>query len=153
MDAIMNLLGDFDPTALLPDISLVIGFISLFSRLAILAIPALFLGFGFFFFFKPVQKPNHSFGYRTYFGMRSQEAWLFVQRLAGFIYLILGGVLALAMAIVSIVLIGKDTMTLLTTTAICLIVETILTAVTILGINIFMAFRFDRNGKPRVFKK
>lgn len=149
MDAIMNLLGNFDPAALLPDISFTFGLINLCARLAILAVPALLLIFGFFYYFKPAQEPNHKLGFHAFFATKDQEAWRFVQRLAGFIYLILGGVLMLAMIIVSIILIGKDTMSLLTTAAICLVVEAILTALTVLGINIYMIIRHQRkNQRP-----
>lgn len=149
MDAIMNLIKDFDPAALLPDISFTVGLMVLLSRLITLVIPALLLGFGCLYFFKPIEEANHSFGYRTYFGMGSKEAWRYVQRLAGFVFMILGGVLLLAMIIVNIVLIWKDTITLFTTAAICLVIQAILTALTVLTINILMAVRYDRDGYRR----
>lgn len=149
MDAIMNLIGDFDPSAFLPDITSAVGLMELFSRLAILVAPALLLIFGLLYFFRPIKEANHIFGYRAYFGMGSVEAWLFAQRFAGFIYMILGGIMTLAMLIVSFVLISKDTFTLLTIAAICLIVEAILTGLTVLGINIFLGIRYDRDGYRR----
>ncbi len=149
MDTIMNLLGNFDPVALLPDISTAVGLMELFARIAILIVPALLLTFGLLYFFKPVNEANHIFGYRTYFGMGSVEAWRFAQRFAGFIYMILGGVMTFAMLIVSIVLIGKDTITLLTIAAICLVIEAILTGLAVLGINIYLAVLYDRDGYRR----
>ena len=149
MDAIMNLIGEFDPAALLPNISVVVWLMELISRLAILVIPALLLGFGLLYFFKPIKEANHIFGYRAYFGMGSVEAWRFAQRFAGFIYMILGGVMTLAMVIVTIVLIGKSTITLLTTCAICMIIELILTGIAVLAINIYLAVRYDRDGYRR----
>ena len=147
MDAIMNLLGNFDPAALLPDISFTFGLIALVTRLAILAIPALLLIFGFFYYFKPVQEPNRKFGYRTFFAMKDPEAWRFVQRLAGLVYLALGGVMMLSMIIVSIVLIGKETMSLLTTAAICLVINAVLTALAVISINIYMIIRHHRKNQ------
>ncbi len=147
MDAIMNLLGNFDPTALLPNISFTFGLITLLARLAILIIPALLLAFGFFYFFKPAKEPNRKFGYRTFSVMKDPEVWRFVQRLAGFVYLVLGGVMMLAMIIISVILIWKDTMSLLTITAICLVIEAILTVLAIASINIFMAVRHYRNNR------
>ena len=145
MDAIMNLLGNFDPAALLPDISFTFGIVSLIARLAILIVPALLLTFGFFYFFKPVKEPNKKFGYRTFFLMKDPEAWTFMQRLAGFVYLILGGVMMLASVIVSLVLIGKDTMALLTTIAICLVIYAILIILAVITLNILAAIRHNRN--------
>jgi uncharacterized membrane protein len=147
MDAIMNLLGNFDPSALLPNISFTFGLITLLARLAILVVPALLLAFGALYFFKPVKEPSRKSGYRTIFAIKDPEAWRFVQRLAGFVYLILGGVMMLAMLIVSIILIWKDTMALLTITAICLVIEAILIALATLGINIFMAVRHQQNSR------
>lgn len=149
MDAIMNLIGNFDPAALLPNISVLVTLMELFSRLAILVIPVLLLIFGLLYFFKPIKEANHIFGYRAYFGMGSVEAWRFAQRFAGFIYMILGGVMTLAMVIVSIVLIWKDTITLLTVSAICLIIELVLTGIAVLAINIYLAVRYDRYGYRR----
>ena len=149
MDAIMNLIGDFDPAALLPNISFLVTLMELFSRIAILITPVLLLTFGLLYFFKPIKEANHIFGYRSYFGMGSVEAWRFAQRFAGFLYMILGGVMTLAMVIVSIVLIGKDTMTLLTTCAICLVIELILTGLAVLAINIVLVVRYDRDGYRR----
>jgi len=149
MDAIMNLLGNFDPAALLPDISFTVGLIKLLARLFILIVPALLLGFGYLYYFKPVKEANHRFGYRTYFGMGSEEAWCFVQRLAGFVYMILGGVLALAALIISIILIWQDTVTLLTTAAIYLAIEAVLTGLAVSAINIYMAVRYDQDGYRR----
>ena len=147
MDAIMNLLGNFDPSALLPNISFTFGLITLLARLAILVVPALLLAFGALYFFKPVKEPSRKSGYRTIFAIKDPEAWRFVQRLAGFVYLILGGVMMLAMLIVSIILIWKDTMALLTIAAICLVIEAILIALATLVINIFMAVRHQQNSR------
>lgn len=147
MDAIMNLLGNFDPTALLPDISFTFGLVTLFARLAILVIPALILLFGFLYYFKPVNEPSRKFGYRALFTTKDPEAWRFVQHLAGLVYLILGGVMMLAMLIVSIILIGKDTMAVLTTAAICMIIDAILTFLSFAGINIFMVIRHQQQDR------
>lgn len=149
MDAIMNLLKEFDPAALLPDISLVVGIMEVFARLLILAAPLLLLGLGLAYYFKPIKEANHIFGYRTYFGMGSVEAWRFTQKLAGYLYMGLGGLLTLAMIIVNLALIGKDTVTILTTAAICLFIEVILTAIGVLALNIFLLIRYDRDGYRR----
>ncbi len=149
MDAIMNLLGNFDPAALLPNISFVVGLITFLSRLAILAIPALLLAFGYFYYFKPVRKISRTAGYRTYFGMGSQEAWDFIQHLAGFVFLILGGVMTLAALVISIILFWKNTIDLLTISAVCLAIEAIATALAVLTLNILMAVRYDRDGRKR----
>lgn len=149
MDAIMNLLKEFDPAALLPDISSIVGIMQVFARILILIIPLLLGGLGAAYYFKPIKEANHIFGYRTYFGMGSVEAWKYTQRLAGFGYMVLGGALTLAMIIVNLCLIGAETLTLLTTAAICLVVELVLIGLGVLALNIFLAIRYDRDGYLR----
>jgi uncharacterized membrane protein len=149
MDAIMNLLKEFDPAALLPDISSIVGIMQVFARILILIIPLLLGGLGAAYYFKPIKEANHIFGYRTYFGMGSVEAWKYTQRLAGFGYMVLGGALTLAMIIVNLCLIGAETLTLLTTAAICLVIELVLTGLGVLALNIFLAIRYDRDGYLR----
>lgn len=149
MDAIMNFLKEFDPAALLPDISSIVGIMQVFARILILIIPLLLGGLGAAYYFKPIKEANHIFGYRTYFGMGSVEAWKYTQRLAGFGYMVLGGVLTLAMIIVNLCLIGAETLTLLTTAAICLVIELVLTGLGVLALNIFLAIRYDRDGYLR----
>ena len=149
MDAIMNLLKEFDPAALLPDISSIVGIMQVFARILILIIPLLLGGLGAAYYFKPIKEANHIFGYRTYFGMGSVEAWKYTQRLAGFGYMVLGGALTLSMIIVNLCLIGAETLTLLTTAAICLVIELVLTGLGVLALNIFLAIRYDRDGYLR----
>lgn len=149
MDAIMNFLKEFDPAALLPDVSSIVGIMQVFARILILIIPILLGGLGAAYYFKPIKEANHIFGYRTYFGMGSVDAWKYTQRLAGFGYMVLGGALTLAMIIVNLCLIGAETLTLLTTAAICLIIELVLTGLGVLALNIFLAIRYDRDGYLR----
>ncbi len=149
MDAIMDLLAGFDPAALLPDISTTLGVLELIARIAILAVPVILLVLGLIYFFRPPKEANHRFGYRTYFGMGSVEAWRYTQRLAGIVYGGLGAVLTIVMLILGFTLNSKETMSLLTTAAICIVVEILLTVVASLVINITALVRYDRDGYRR----
>ena len=149
MDAIMDLLTGFDPAALLPDISTTLGVLELIARIAILAVPVVLLILGLIYFFRPPKEANHHFGYRTYFGMGSVEAWRYTQWLAGIVYGGLGAVLTVVMLILGFTMSGKDTMSLLTTAAVCIIVEILLTLAASLAINITALVRYDRDGYRR----
>ena len=144
-----GLMDEFDPLSLLPEVSEVTGAMGGIARFIVLIGPVVLLVMGLLYRFATPKEANHHWGYRTYFGMGSVEAWRFAQRFAGFIYMILGGVMTFAMLIVSIVLIGKDTITLLTIAAICLVIEAILTGLAVLGINIYLAVLYDRDGYRR----
>ncbi len=149
MDAIMNLLKEFDPSAMLPNIFTTIGILEAFARILMLIVPLLLGGLGCAYYFKPPAEANHIFGYRTYFGMGSVEAWKYTQKLAGFGYMALGGGLTVIMIIVNLCLIGADTLTVLTASAICLLIQLVLTGLGVLGLNIYLAIRYDRDGSLR----
>ena len=149
MDAIMDFLAGFDPAALLPDISTTLGLLVLLARLAILAVPVILLVLGLVYFFRPPKEANHRFGYRTYFGMGSVEAWQYTQWLAGIVYGGLGAVLTLVMLIIGIALNSNNPMSLLTSAAVCIVVEIVLTVVASLAINITALIRYDRDGYRR----
>lgn len=149
MDAIMDFLKAFDPSTLLPNIFTTVGLIKALARILMLVIPLLLGGLGCAYYFKPLQEANHIFGYRTYFGMGSVEAWKYTQKLAGFGYMALGGGLTVIMIIVNLCLIGAETLTLLTAAAICVMIELILTGIGMLGLNIYLAIRYDRDGNLR----
>ncbi len=149
MEAIMDLLAGFDPSALLPDISTTLGVLELIARIAILAVPVVLLILGLIYFFRPPKEANHSFGYRTYFGMGSVEAWRYTQWLAGIVYGGLGAVLTIIMLVLGFTMKSKETMSLLTTAAICIVVEILLTLAASLVINITALVRYDRDGYRR----
>ena len=149
MDAIMKLITDFDPAALLPDISTTVGFLELLARLAILAVPVILLILGLIYFFRPPKEANHTFGYRTYFGMGSVEAWRYTQFLAGLVFGILGAVLTVSMLIVGFIISGKEILDLLLAAVTCIFIEILATALASIVINVLVFLKFDRDGYLR----
>ena len=107
MDAIKELLTNFDLSNFLPKIDTVMGWVTLLLRLAVMAGPVIILVLGLLYFFAPPKEANHRFGFRCYLGMGSVDAWLFTQRLAG----IALGVLGLALSIVMAVGVATATIT------------------------------------------
>ena len=112
-------------------------------------LPLLILGLGLTYFLKPPAEANHTFGYRTYFGMGSVEAWQFSQRIGGLVYIILGGVMTLGALVAFIILLKGSIPTVLTGCAACVVVELILVALTTLTLNIIISIRYDRDGYRR----
>ena len=76
------LMDNFDPASLLPDLSSMTGIVATVTRLAVLAGPIVLLIMGLLYFFAAPKEANYRFGYRCYFGMGSEVAWRFTQRLA-----------------------------------------------------------------------
>lgn len=94
MDAIKefitNLLSDFDPAALLPELDTFLGKVELVARIAVLAGPAVLLFLGLCYLIFPAKEANHVAGYRFFWGMSSVEAWRFTQKTAGIVWSLLG---------------------------------------------------------------
>ncbi|MBE6925731.1 MAG: SdpI family protein [Ruminococcaceae bacterium] len=149
MDKIMEILGGFDIAKILPEVNATVGFIVLLSRIVTFFIPLLVLGLGLTYFLKPPAEANHTFGYRTYFGMGSVEAWQFSQRIGGLVYIILGGVMTLGALIAFIILFSSSIPTVLTGCAGCIVVELVLVLLTTLTLNIIISVRYDRDGYRR----
>jgi uncharacterized membrane protein len=143
------LMDNFDPASLLPDLSTLTGTVATLTRLAVLIGPIVLLVMGILYFFASPKEANYHFGYRCYFGMGSEEAWRFTQRLAGIVWAGLGVVLTLVMLIVSGSYGKKDVAEIISSGLTCLIWEIVLTAVSCLAINITAMIRYDRKGMRR----
>ena len=116
---------------------------------AMLIGPVLLLVFGCLYFFLPPKEANHKFGYRTYFGMGSVQAWKFTQWIAGIVWGVLGVGLTVAMAIVCGVNAGAVINRFTATALICLVVQAGLVVLGWLGIEITVAVMYDKNGNKR----
>ncbi len=152
IDEMKSAMDQFDPAALFPDISTIVGKVELAMRLAVLIGPILLLIFGLIYFFAPPKEANHYFGYRCYFGMGSVNAWRFTQRLAGLVWAALGLVLTIIMLIVCASFRGKEIMDLLSSAAICIFWEAGLVIIASIVINILVAIRFNKDGELRAHK-
>jgi uncharacterized membrane protein len=143
------LMDNFDPASLLPDLSTLTGTVATLTRLAVLIGPIVLLVMGILYFFAAPKEANYIFGYRCYFGMGSEEAWRFTQRLAGIVWVGLGLVLTLVMLIVSGSYGKKDIAEIVSSGLSSLIWELCLTALSCLAINITAMIRYDRRGMRR----
>ena len=143
------LMDNFDPATLLPDLSTVVGTVEFVTRIALLAGPIVLLVLGLAYFLVSPREANYHFGYRCYFGMGSQEAWRFTQRLAGMVWAALGLVLTVVMLFVTGGFGGKDVMDVIGSGVTCLLWEIGLTVVSCIAINVIVALRYDRRGDRR----
>ena len=86
---------DMDLSKLVPAMPVFLGFVRTLLVLAVLAGPVLLTVLGAMYLFKPAPEANFKYGFRTYFGMGSIEAWQFSQKIAGLIFGALGVLLRL----------------------------------------------------------
>lgn len=148
MDLITGLF-DMDFTALVPEMGTMLGFVRVILSLLLLAGPLSMLVLGVMYLFMPPPEANYKFGFRTYFGMGSVEAWRFSQRIAGIAFSGLGAVLLIIAIIVDFGFIGKDTFQLASTAATCFCWQAGLALVARLTVGVLCAVYFTADGSRR----
>ena len=148
MDKIMSLLKEFDIAGMLPEMGKFLGTITVFLRLILLAGPVLMVGLGVIYFFFPPKEANYTLGYRTRWSMSSVEVWTYAQRIAGLVYMCLGGLLTIAMIVVEIAM-TKEVLGMLMTALICVVIQIGLAIAAWIVIEIFLRRYFDANGNKR----
>lgn len=153
IESIKEIMDGFDPAALLPDLNALFGSLASVCRVAVMIGPIVLLILGLCYLFLSPKEANYYFGYRTYFGMGSVQAWRFTQRLAGIVL----GVLGLGMTVVMLMITGSfasmETAEMVWQALECLVWEAGLALVATLAINLTAMIRFDRKGEYRNKKK
>ena len=149
VDFIKSLLGEFDPTAFLPDLWAIFGNLDTALRVVVLAGPLCLLGLGLLYLLAPPDEANHIFGYRLFWGMSSVEAWQYTQKTAGFVWTSLGAILTVAMAFICNGYRDMAWEAMLLSALISVIVELLLVFVSKLLINALVVLRFDLKGSRR----
>ena len=149
LEDIKVLMDNFDPASLLPDLSSMAGIVATITRLSVIAGPIVLLVMGILYFFFSPKEANYHFGYRTYYGMGSVEAWRFTQRLSGIVLSLLGLVLTGVMLVISGGFAGMEVMDMVWKALGCLGIEAVLALIANLAIAITAMARFDRKGEYR----
>ena len=148
-DSIKQIMDEFDPAALLPDLSSVADLVGTVAGFAVVIGPVILLAMGLAYLFLAPKEANYHFGYRCYFGMGSVEAWRYTQRIAGLLWGALGAVLTVIALVTAMGYGGKEIMEVVDSAVTLLIWEAGLTIVSCLGINGLVMYHFDRNGGRR----
>ncbi len=149
IESIKDLMDNFDPATLLPDLGSVTGKVELVTRICVMAGPIVLLVLGILYLFAAPKEANYSFGYRCYFGMGSVQAWRFTQRLSGVVLGGLGLILTVAMLIVCGSFRGLTVMDMVSRAVTALIWQVIPTLLGCLGVNITAMVLFNAKGDPR----
>ena len=148
-DAVKALMDNFDPASLLPDLGSVFGWMELVCRIAVLIGPILVAAMGIAYLLFSPKEANHYFGYRTYFGMGSVEAWRFTQRLSGIVLGLLGLALTGIMLVVSGDFAAMEVMDMVWLALKLLLIEAVLVFLANIAISLTAMIRFDRKGEYR----
>lgn len=142
-------LDGFDPAALLPRMDTIFGRILLLCRICIMIGPVLLLLLGLAYLFLAPKEANYYFGYRCFFGMGSEMAWQFTQRIAGMLLGGLGLVLTIVMFVISMRFPAMETEAVAWLTVKCLIWQAVLALLATVAINGLAMFWFNRKGELR----
>ena len=149
VESIKAMLDGFDPASLLPDLSKVFDSLVPICRFAVMAGPVVLLLLGLSYLLLTPKEANYYLGYRCYFGMGSEYAWRFTQRLAGWLFTAVGLALTVVMFAISVSFPYMQLTAMVWRAASCLLVELALSVLLILTVNLSAAFHFDRKGKHR----
>ena len=153
IDSIKALLDGMDPAALLPDLSKVFDSLVPICRFAVMAGPVVLLLLGLSYLLLTPKEANYYLGYRCYFGMGSEYAWRFTQRLAGWLFTATGLVLTTVAFVISVSFPYMQLTDMVWRAASCLVVELIASVLLILIVNLSAAYHFDRKGRHRRKKR
>lgn len=149
IEDLKGLMDAFEPSALLPELNSIMGWIELVMRVAVMVGPIVLLVMGLVYLFVSPKEANYYLGYRCYFGMGSVAAWRFSQRLAGIVWTPLGLVLTVVMFFASGSFRGMDTMDMVWKAVRCMLWEVGLTAVSCLFVNTIVALNYTGKGELR----
>lgn len=149
MDQLASLIQNFEPESLLPQLEDVLGWIELAVRVAVMIGPIVVLALGLCYMLFPPKEANHRFGYRCYWGMGSEEAWKYTQRLAGLSWSVVGLVLSAVMLLICGNYRGMDAMDMVWSAISCLIWQAVVMVVLCFLINLVVLIRYNRKGERR----
>ena len=149
MEAITKLMNGLDFTKLVPNLDTVLGRVRPIAVIAMLIGPLCMLILGAIYLFRPPAEANRKFGFRTYFGMGSVEAWRFTQKVAGMVYGGMGLLLTIIMGILCLTS-GRKAVDAVAMMAFkSLIWELVLLIVCYVAIVVVVTRFYDKDGYPR----
>lgn len=149
VDSLKALLEGFDLAAFLPKLDSLLGWVETIMRLCVMIGPLMLLGFGLLYLVAPPKEANYSLGYRFWWSMSSLDAWQFTHRLVGCIWMPMGLIMTIVMAVICNNFRNMETMDMVWSAVQCLIWEVVLALVSCLVVNIVVIFVFDRKGYRR----
>lgn len=148
MDFITKLF-DMDLSALVPEISVFLGATRAILVLAVLLGPVLLLVLATMYLLRPAPEANFKYGFRTYYGMGSIEAWQFSQKIAGLAFGVLGVLLLIAMFAIVLTFGKNDLMQFAGTVVVCLLGQIGLVLIARSVVAILCRTYFDKDGNRR----
>ena len=148
MDIITKLF-DLDLAKFVPKMPVFLGVLRALLVIIILLGPILLVTLGAMYLLRPAPEANFKYGFRTYFGMGSVEAWKFSQKMAGLAFGGLGAVLLLIMFIVVMTFFKKDLFQIANSAIVCLIWQAALALIARIAVGVMCYIYFDKDGNRK----
>lgn len=152
-DSIKQMMDNFDPAALLPDLGNLADLVGTIAGFAVVIGPVILLAMGLAYLFLAPKEANYRFGYRCFFGMGSVEAWRYTQRIAGMLWSLVGALLTVISVFTAMGYGGKEIMEVVDSAVTLLIWEVVLTILSCLAVNGLVMYHFDHKGYRRRHSK
>ena len=101
MSKLFDLLKEFDIAGFLPEMAKFESQLAGWMRFFLLIGPIVIGVLGAIYFYIPPDEANHALGYRSKWSMQSVPHWQHAQKVAGMVYMVLGGGLFVLMLILA----------------------------------------------------
>ena len=139
-------LFDLDLSKFVPEMPVLLGFLRALLVIIVMAGPIALVTLGAMYLLRPAPEANYKYGFRTYYGMGSTEAWKFSQKLAGLAYGGLGIILLVVMFIIVLTFLKKDLFQIASSTIVCLLWQIGLILAARIAVGVMCFIFFDKDG-------
>ena len=149
MEKITALFDKLDLAKLVPEMDTLLEKMQWIAGVAVMVGPLVMLFLGLWYLLLPPKEANHSAGFRTWFGMGSEEAWRMTQKIAGYAWIGCGVVLSVVMWIISRGFANMELMDVAGKAFMCLLWQVGVAVVSYVGICLTVTILFDSRGIRR----
>lgn len=149
IENIKEIMDGFELGELFPKIESVLDLVVPAARLFLLIGPFVLLALGLLYILAAPKEANYQSGYRFYWGMGSEMAWQFTQKLAGCVYALAGMTLVVTFALLGRGLAEMELMQLLLKTCVYIAIQAVVAWGIKRLINLVVILRYDRKGNRR----
>lgn len=124
----------------------------IFMLICNLLLPAMMLGFGWWFQSHVPKKINNVYGYRTTMSMKNMDTWKFAHTYCGKLWWNTGKIILPVSVIAMLLVLGKDTDIVGTAGGIICTVQCVILIISIFPVERALRKNFDKNGNRKISK-
>ena len=149
MKQLISSLLEIDLSGLLPEMGTFLTWLKVAVVFAMLIGPMIMLICGILYLYKPAPQATYKRGYRTTYAMGSTEAWRYTQRLAGYLWMITGGVLGVVSLVAALITLFQAPMALVVAAVVVLLIQFVIVVAVTIYIAAAVRKHYDMDGNRR----